>query len=56
MDLMKILFTIITTLVTTAILAQAEKGLIVKGNELYKKQAYEEAAAEYLFVLVRVVP
>jgi Ca-activated chloride channel family protein len=47
MDLMKPVLTIIFTFFIVTVFAQAEKGLIVKGNELYKKQAYEEAANEY---------
>jgi len=44
----KIIFTIIFVAVAAIANGQQEKPLVLKGNELYKKQEYEKAAEEYL--------
>jgi len=43
----KIIFTISFLFVVIAAKSQEEKPLVLKGNELYKKQQYEKAAEEY---------
>jgi Ca-activated chloride channel family protein len=43
----KIAFTILSVLITTVAYCQQEKPLVIKGNELYKRQQYDKAAEEY---------
>lgn len=47
MDLMKLSMIILLMLATFAGFSQGEKGHIVKGNQLYKQKAFDQAANEY---------
>ena len=44
---MKFLLSILFSILGYAVSAQKETGNIIKGNQLYKKQAYNKAAEEY---------